>query len=85
MPDWTQSLRPSVPHLDLAGPVAGGRGGRQDGMLGHAQTRLGVRAEAVEQASVVVIVEVGGAGGTSRGQDASVCGELAAHGVSLHL
>lgn len=54
-------------------------------MLGHAQARLGVRAEDVQRASVVVIVEVGGAGGASRGQDAAICGELAAHGVSLHL
>lgn len=74
-----------MPHPDLAGPVAGGCGGRQDGMLGHAQARLGVRAEAVQRASVAVIVEVGGAGGASRGQDAAICGELAAHGVSLHL
>lgn len=78
-------LGPLVPHLDLAGPVAGGCGCREDGMLGDAQAGLGVRAEVVQRPSGLVIVEVGRAGGASRGQDASVRRELAAHGVSLHL
>lgn len=78
-------LGPSVPHLDLAGPVAGGGGRRQHGMLGDAQAGLGVRTEAMQRAAAVVIEEVGGAGGAPRGQDASVRRELAAHGVALHL
>lgn len=74
-----------MPDLDLARPVTGGCSGGQDGMLGHTQAGLGVRLQAVQRASRVVIVEVGGAGGASRGQDGPIHGEVTLHGVALHL
>ena len=51
----------SVPHLDLAAPVAGGGGGRQHRVLGHPQAGLSVGAQRVHHAGALVVVEVGGA------------------------
>lgn len=74
-----------MPDLDLSGPVAGGCSGREDGMLGHTQAGLSVGVEGVQQMSIVVIIEVSGARGASRGQDASIRGKLTHHCVPLHL
>lgn len=54
-----------VPDLDLTSPVAGGRSGRQDGMLRNTQARLAVGVKSVQHTNAVVIVEVSGAGGAS--------------------
>lgn len=54
-----------VPHLNLTSPVAGGRSCREDRMLGHTQAGVVVRVEGVQRTSVVVIIEVSGAGGAS--------------------
>lgn len=74
-----------MPDFDLSGPVAGGCSGGEDGMLGDTQTSLSVGVEGVQQMSIVVIIEVSGAGGASRDQDASIQGKLTLHRVSLHL
>lgn len=55
----------SVPDLDLASPVAGGRSRRKDGMLRHTKAGLAVGGQDVQCASIVVIVEVGRACGAS--------------------
>lgn len=54
-------------------------------MLRHTQAGLSVGVEVVQQTSIVVIVEVGRAGGASRGQDSSIQGKLTLHRVALHL
>lgn len=74
-----------MPDLDLSSPVTGGYSGGEDGMLGYAQAGLSVGVEGVQQMSIVVIIEMSGATGASRGQDASIRGKLALYCVSLHL
>lgn len=53
----------SVPGFNLTSPVTGGHGRGEDGMLRHTQAGLAVSAESVQHTSVVVVVEVSGAGG----------------------
>lgn len=74
-----------MPDLDLAGPVAGGCGGRQNGMLGNTQAGLAVGGQDVQRPGVVVIVEVSGAGAASRGQDRPIQRKVTLHRVTLHL
>lgn len=75
----------SVPDLDLTGPVTGGRSGGEDRMQAHAQAGLSVGIKDVQQTGVLVVIEVSGAGGASRGQDCPIRRKFALHCVALHL